>query len=111
MKGFEADDWIARKSSREDMRWVYHNKFTFIEIDCKKKQKGLKSLGYNDPPVWSLELRAWNLRGVKYEKIFKSRFNKKMVEDFFNEFLKSNTGKHIIFNCLFESNLKQRLKV
>lgn len=109
MKGFEASTWILPlHSSRKDNRWYSHEKFLFLKISCRKIRKGSKS-NYqpNSYPTWSLEVVPWNkeVKG-RYRREFYARFNTKLLEDFFDDMIKTSIGKHIMFNYVFEGKLR-----
>lgn len=61
----------------------------YIKVYCRKERY-----------KWIFELKAWNI--TNYVKVYHStRFNVKLLEDFLNEAIHKNYGKHVIFNRIF----------
>lgn len=103
MKGFEANDWERAEYVKDpDRKMFKHKKYPFLNIRCRKEQKGFASHTYGKrDPVWSIELDRWSGIG-RLKQNYSGRWSDKTLTKFFDMAIKTDKGKQIIFDYLFQ---------
>lgn len=93
MKNYFTKEYWNVSSGRSYIKFIENIEFPFISMSARTTRQ----------KHWQISLSRWNSKTEPISKVFYfKKLSKDKYEEIFYWFLKSDEGKHIIFNYLFE---------